>query len=50
MTSYSDQQLLIEFRDPLTKQAAFTALVKKYQKKVYWLVRRMVVSNEDKNK
>jgi len=49
MTSYSDQQLLIEFRDPLTKQAAFTALVKQYQEKVYWLVRRMVVSHEDTN-
>ena len=49
MTSYSDQQLLIEFRDPLTKQAAFTALVKKYQEKVYWLVRRMLVSHEDTN-
>jgi RNA polymerase sigma factor (sigma-70 family) len=49
MTSYSDQQLLSEFRDPVTKQAAFTALVKKYQEKVYWLIRRMVVSHEDTN-
>jgi RNA polymerase sigma-70 factor (ECF subfamily) len=49
MTSFTDQQLLIEFRNPLTKEAAFTVLVKKYQEKIYWLVRRMVVSHEDAN-
>ncbi|MBM3159403.1 MAG: RNA polymerase sigma factor [Bacteroidota bacterium] len=49
MTSYTDQQLLQAFRDPSTKDAAFTDLVKKYQEKIYWLVKRMVVSHEDAN-
>ncbi|MBM3414475.1 MAG: sigma-70 family RNA polymerase sigma factor [Bacteroidetes bacterium] len=49
MTPCTDQQLLLEFRDPNTKDVAFTALVKKYQQKIYWLARRMVVSHEDAN-
>lgn len=49
MTSTSDQQLLQEFRNPITKEAAFTMLVKKYQERIYWLIRRMVVSHEDAN-
>ncbi|MEY3948597.1 MAG: hypothetical protein RL512_1408, partial [Bacteroidota bacterium] len=36
MTSTSDQQLLQEFRNPITKEAAFTMLVKKYQERIYW--------------
>lgn len=44
-----DAELLIQFRDPGTKEKAFTAIVKKYQEKLYWHVRRMVVEHEDAN-
>ena len=44
-----DQTLLVQFRDPLTKESAFTAIVKKYQEKLYWHIRRMVVQHEDSN-
>jgi RNA polymerase sigma factor (sigma-70 family) len=44
-----DTELLIQFRDPDTKERAFTAIIKKYQEKLYWHVRRMVVEHEDAN-
>jgi RNA polymerase sigma factor (sigma-70 family) len=44
-----DTELLIQFRDPDTKEKAFTAIIKKYQEKLYWHVRRMVVEHEDAN-
>ena len=48
-TTTTDTELLMEFRDPLTKEKAFTAIIKKYQEKLYWHVRRMVVEHEDAN-
>ncbi|MEO6313421.1 MAG: sigma-70 family RNA polymerase sigma factor [Chitinophagaceae bacterium] len=44
-----DAELLLEFRNPSTKEKAFTAIVKKYQEKLYWHLRRMVVEHEDAN-
>src|ERR1700733_9363479 len=44
-----DTELLIQFRDPDTKEKAFTAIIKKYQEKLYWHVRRIVVEHEDAN-
>src|SRR6478672_4751340 len=44
-----DAELLREFRNPSTKEKAFTRIIKKYQEKLYWHVRRMVVEHEDAN-
>ena len=44
-----DSELLMQFRNPATKEQAFTAIIKKYQEKLYWHVRRMVVEHEDAN-
>jgi RNA polymerase sigma-70 factor (ECF subfamily) len=44
-----DKELLHQFRQPLTKEPAFTALIKKYQERLYWHVRRMVVDHDDAN-
>jgi RNA polymerase sigma-70 factor (ECF subfamily) len=44
-----DSELLVQFRDPGTKEAAYTAIIKKYQEKLYWHVRRIVVEHEDAN-
>jgi RNA polymerase sigma factor (sigma-70 family) len=44
-----DAELLIQFRDPDSKEKAFTAIIKKYQEKLYWHVRRMVVVHDDAN-
>ncbi len=45
----TDTELLIQFRDPATKEKAFTTIIKKYQEKLYWHIRRMVVEHEDAN-
>lgn len=44
-----DKELLQQFKNPVTKEKAFTAIVKKYQEKLYWHIRRMVVDHEDAN-
>ena len=44
-----DKELLERFKDPSTKESAFTAIIKKYQEKLYWHIRRMVVDHEDAN-
>jgi RNA polymerase sigma factor (sigma-70 family) len=45
----TDTELLIQFRDPATKERAYTAIIKKYQEKLYWHIRRMVVDHDDAN-
>ena len=48
MTQFpSDQELLGLFKDAATKEQAFTHIVKKYQEKLYWHIRRMVVDHDD---
>jgi RNA polymerase sigma-70 factor (ECF subfamily) len=49
LTSTSDTELLLLFRDPATKERAYTALIRKYQEKLYWHIRRMVVDHDDAN-
>src|SRR5882757_6758415 len=49
LTSASDNELLVQFRDPGTKEKAYTAIIKKYQEKLYWHIRRMVVDHDDAN-
>jgi RNA polymerase sigma factor (sigma-70 family) len=44
-----DKELLSLFREPATKELGFTRIIKKYQEKLYWHVRRMVVDHEDAN-
>lgn len=44
-----DATLLHQFKEPETKEKAFTGIVKKYQEKLYWHVRRMVVDHDDAN-
>ncbi len=44
-----DSELLIQFRNPATKEKAYTSIVHKYQEKLYWHIRRMVVEHEDAN-
>ena len=47
--SAGDIELLQLFRDPATKEKGFTAIIKKYQEKLYWHIRRMVITHEDSN-
>ena len=45
----SDSELLEDFRDPTKREQAFTSIIRKYQEKLYWHIRRMVVEHEDAN-
>lgn len=44
-----DKELLAQFKDPFSKEKGYTRIIKKYQEKLYWHIRRMVVQHEDAN-
>lgn len=44
-----DKELLRLFRKPETKDKAYTAILTKYQEKLYWHIRRLVIDHEDAN-
>lgn len=44
-----DSVLLKQFSDPALKEKAFEAIMKKYQEKLYYHIRRMVIEHEDAN-
>jgi RNA polymerase sigma-70 factor (ECF subfamily) len=49
MADYSDEELLRMFRDGDNPDYAFNLLVRKYQEKIYFFIRRMVVNHDDAN-
>src|SRR5579875_1448850 len=42
-----DAEILSKFQDERTRNQAFNLLLKKYQQKIYWHVRRMVIDHDD---
>ncbi len=44
-----DHLLVASFKDEKLREASFTQLVTKYQERLYWHIRRMVVEHEDTN-
>ena len=44
-----DHYLVTAFKDERSKDVAYTQLVRKYQERLYWHIRRMVVEHEDTN-
>lgn len=46
---HEDRELLQQFKQPELKEKAFTAIIKKYQEKLYWHIRRMVIDHDDAN-
>ncbi|OKS85224.1 RNA polymerase sigma factor [Mucilaginibacter polytrichastri] len=42
-----DAEILSKFQDVKTRNEAFNLLLKKYQQKIYWHVRRMVIDHDD---
>jgi RNA polymerase sigma factor (sigma-70 family) len=49
LTDSSDAELLVQFRNEQTKERAYTSIIKKYQERLYWHIRRMVVDHDDAN-
>ena len=46
-TMISDSELLLQFQDESKRNDAFTQLIKKYQQKIYWHIRKMVIDHDD---
>src|ERR1044072_521148 len=42
-----DQSLLTAFKEEVTRERAFTGILKKYSERLSWHVRRLVVSHDD---
>jgi RNA polymerase sigma-70 factor (ECF subfamily) len=47
--SISDEEILNAFKEESRKELAFTWLMRRDQKKIYWFVRRMVIDHDDAN-
>jgi RNA polymerase sigma-70 factor (ECF subfamily) len=48
-TEYSDIEILEKFRDEQTRHYGFNLLVKQYQQRLYWHVRRILLDHDDSN-
>ncbi|KAA2244478.1 sigma-70 family RNA polymerase sigma factor [Chitinophaga agrisoli] len=44
-----DKALLALYRQPDTREKGFTYIIQKYQERLYWHIRRLVVDHEDAN-
>lgn len=42
-----DNELIFQFKSGNNKESAFTQIIKKYQEKLYWHIRRMVIDHDD---
>ena len=42
-----DAEILSKFQNEKTRNEAFNLLLKKYQQKIYWHIRRMVIDHDD---
>jgi RNA polymerase sigma-70 factor (ECF subfamily) len=47
MDRTNEAELIRQFRDPGQRDRAFRLILEKYQEKLYWHIRRMVVVHED---
>ncbi len=47
MQEYSDQELLDQFSKQETRNYSFNLLIRKYQQKLYWHIRRIVIDHDD---
>jgi len=44
-----EQELLYQLSQPKTRNVAFSTLVRTYQERLYWHIRKMILSHEDSN-
>lgn len=47
MDHFPDEKLINMFRDQKSRNYAYNLIVRKYQERLYWHIRRMVVNHED---
>jgi len=49
MKPFSENEIVEQLRNPDTRREAFTRVVEEYSEKLYWLIRKMVLSHDDAN-
>lgn len=49
MTIIEEEEIIRQLNDKCTQSMAFEKVVKAYSEKLYWQIRRMVISHEDTN-
>ena len=42
-----DHQIIEEFKKPVTKNKAFGVLLEKYQQRIYWHIRKILIDHDD---
>jgi RNA polymerase sigma factor (sigma-70 family) len=47
MNNYSDKELLEKYRVSDTQNYAFNLIVRKYQERIYWHIRKIVINHDD---
>lgn len=47
MAELSDRELIERFREGSNRNYAFNLIVRKYQERLYWHIRKMLISHED---
>lgn len=47
MADATDKELIKEFKDPASRNFAFSKLVNTYQERLYWHIRRIVIDHDD---
>jgi RNA polymerase sigma factor (sigma-70 family) len=47
--SQDDKSLLAIYRTPDTREQGFTLIIRKYQERLYWHIRRLVIAHDDAN-
>jgi RNA polymerase sigma-70 factor (ECF subfamily) len=49
MKSFSEDEIVDKLRNPDSRRSAFTSVVEEYNEKLYWMIRKMVLSHDDAN-
>lgn len=49
MQQYTEDEIVIQLRDPARQRDAFAQVVSLYGEKLYWQIRKMVLNHEDAN-
>lgn len=49
MSQYKEEEIIEQMHDPEKQRNAFSQVVKEYGEKLYWQIRKMVLSHDDAN-
>lgn len=49
MQTYNEEDIVVQLRNPDTQRSAFSQVVSCYGEKLYWQIRKMVLSHDDAN-